>query len=75
MHLWDVFAKHEIDVEQVIDALSSLEADEIVLGFTPKECDAYQVKEVVGGDTLFIQQGKTKLFDKNKIMFPLLSHA
>lgn len=74
-HLWDVFAKHEIDLEQVIDSLSSLEADEIVLGFTPKDCSSYQEKEVVGEDTLFIQQGKTKLFDENKIMFPLLSHA
>lgn len=75
LHLWDVFAKHEIDLEQVIDSLSSFEADEIVLGFTPKDCTSYQEKEVVGGDTLFIQQGKTKLFDENQIMFPLLSHA
>jgi hypothetical protein len=33
------------------------------------------MREITGNDVLFIQEGKTALFDKNKLMFPLLSHA
>ncbi|GEM_PF-4184024 len=45
------------------------------LGFTPKDTSAYESEEISNDDALFIQEGKTQLFDENKVMFPLLSHA
>ncbi len=75
IHIWDVFGKKEVDLDQIINSLISSETQEVLLGFTPKDCDSYQVKEISGDDTLFIQQGKTELFEQNKWMFPLLSHA
>lgn len=35
----------------------------------------YEIKEKQDEDVLFVQKGKTDLVEKNKIMFPLLSHA
>lgn len=75
LHLWDVFGKIRVDLDQIIVALLKPNVDQIILGFTPLDCNSYEVREVSGDDTLFIQQGKANLFDENKIMFPLLSHA
>lgn len=75
LHLWDVFGKIRIELDPIISALLKPNVDQVILGFTPLDCSSYQVREVLGDDTLFIQQGKTNLFDENKIMFPLLSHA
>ncbi len=75
LHLWDVFSKIEVKLDQVVDSLINPQTDTIVLGFTPKNCSTYEVREVSGDDVLFVQTGKTELFDENKVMFPLLSHA
>lgn len=75
LHLWDVFGSIEVELDQIIDSLVNIEIDEIVLGFTPKDGSTYAMREISGADKLFIQKDKTKLFDENKVMFPLLSHA
>lgn len=75
LHLWDVFSEVDVELDKIIDSLSNPQIDEVLLGFTPKDCSSYQVREFIGDDTLFIQNNKTELFDENKIMFPLLSHA
>jgi hypothetical protein len=64
-----------MDLNKIIYSLVNAEIYEIVLGFTPLDCSSYIVREIRGDDYLFIQNGKTKLFDENKVMFPLLSHA
>jgi GNAT superfamily N-acetyltransferase len=75
LHLWDVFGRGEIKLDKIVNSLINFETDELVLGFTPADCSSYRVREISSGDKLFIQQGKTQLFDENKVMFPLLSHA
>lgn len=75
LHLWDVFSKVEVELDEIIYSLAKIQIDEVLLGFTPKNCSSYQVKEISGDDVLFVQTGKTQLFDENKVMFPLLSHA
>lgn len=78
IHLLDVFSKVEIDLDNIIDAFCNIENDSILLGFTPKNIHSYEVRvvdEVLKDEVLFIQNNKTTLFDNNKIMFPLLSHA
>ncbi len=75
LHLWDVFGKHEVELDQVINALASVEIKSVLLGFTPKDQTGYVVKELISDDTLFVQQDKADLFLENKLMFPLLSHA
>jgi hypothetical protein len=73
--LLDVFSKTEVELDKIVYSLINLEVDEVVLGFTPKDCSSYGVREIAGDDMLFIQNGKAELFNENKIMFPLLSHA
>ena len=75
LHLWDVFGRVEVELDKIVYSLVNLQIDEIVLGFTPEDCSSYKVREISGDDALFIQNGKTKLFDENRVMFPLLSHA
>lgn len=75
LHLWDIFSGVEIDLDKIVYSLVNPQIDEIILGFTPENCSSYEVREISGDDVLFIQKGKSKLFDENKVMFPLLSHA
>ena len=76
LHLLDVVGTTDVELDKIIYSLSNSEIDEVLLGFTPKDCNSYEVKEISGDDeTLFVQKNKTALFDSNKIMFPLLSHA
>lgn len=75
LHLWDVFGKFEGPLDHIIDSLANSKTKKVILGFTPKEDSSYEIREISGDDTLFVQNDKTMLFDKNKMMFPLLSHA
>ncbi len=75
LRLWDIFSKVELELDEVIYSLVNMQIDEIVFGFTPMECSAYKFREILSDDALFVQKDKTKLFDENKVMFPLLSHA
>lgn len=75
LRLFDIFGKVEVEINSVFDYLVSFQVDNIVLGFTPNDCSSYDVRQILGDDTLFIQNGKTQLFEDNKVMFPLLSHA
>jgi GNAT superfamily N-acetyltransferase len=78
LHLLDVFSKDEINLDLIIDALSDETITSVLFGFTPKDCTHYEVRlidETLKDEVLFIQNGKTRLFDENQIMFPLLSHA
>lgn len=75
LHLLDVFSKHAIKLDDVIKALAGDQINEIVLGFTPEDGSEYEVREFVGDDVLFIQEGKSSLFENDKLRFPLLSHA
>lgn len=72
--LLDVFSKSNVELDEVILSLADNKPYEISLGFTPKETHSYKMSELTGSDTLFVQKGKTSLFEK-KLMFPVLSHA
>lgn len=75
IHILDVFSRVEVELDRVVYSVVSSQINEIVLGFTPKNCSTYKVREISGDDVLFMQKGKTRLFDENQVMFPLLSHA
>lgn len=78
MLLLDVFSKKEQNLDAVISALSDETIDTIQLGFVPKDSSSYElipIDEEANDEMLFIEDGKTALFDDNQLMFPLLSHA
>lgn len=75
LHLFDIFSGSNIELEEVIDLLVNTGIKEVILGFTPLDSKGMKTRELIGDDTLFIQNHHTGLFDNNKVMFPLLSHA
>lgn len=76
LHLLDVFSKKEQKIDDVIHALSDETIDTVHLGFVPKECASYEIISINEKDEmLFVETDKSALFDENKLMFPLLSHA
>lgn len=78
LHLLDVFSKKEQNLDDVIHALSDETIDTVRLGFVPKDCSSYEIipiDEKEKDEMLFVETGKTALFDENQLMFPLLSHA
>lgn len=75
IRVWDIFSQINIDLDKILYQLVNPRIHSIVLGFTPKNPNSYQVRALSGDDTLFIYSDKNQLFDENKIMYPLLSHA
>lgn len=72
----DIFTVKEIELEKVINALIKDNVKKVILGFTPNETSLY-IEELVkeDNDTLFIRCKKENIFEKEKLMFPILSHA
>ncbi|MFO8646130.1 GNAT family N-acetyltransferase [Legionella pneumophila] len=78
LHLLDVFSKKEQNLDDVIHALSDETIDTVRLGFAPRDCSSYEIipiDEKEKDEMLFVETGKTALFDENQLVFPLLSHA
>ena len=74
--LSDLFSDKDIALEKIINSLIKDDTEKVILGFTPK--DSYLYKEELindENDTLFIRCKKDTIFNKEKLMFPLLSHA
>lgn len=74
LHILDIFSKVSIELDKVVSCAGK-RINKVLLGFTPEDCTSYEVSLISGDDVLFIQDGKTAIFDENKIMLPLLSHA
>ena len=73
---YDIFARETVALDTLIGALVSDSSADVVLGFSPNNTDGWQVDErLEGNSTFYVLSGKENIFEKNKLMFPLLSHA
>lgn len=72
----DVFSCKDIDLEIIINAMTKGDTKKVLLGFTPKDTSLYR-KELINddNDTLFIRCKNGTVFEREKLIFPLLSHA
>lgn len=76
LYLHDIFSSLEVDLDNIINALTNKEVKTVVLGFTPNDVENYYVNLLQDADTtLFVMNDKVDLFQNNKLMFPILSHA
>lgn len=75
LNLLDVFGLQPIELDRLVATLAQPSTKEVIFGFTPIDCDQYQSRPIVGEDTLFIRGEHLDILDKNKLMFPVLSHA
>ena len=65
-----------IDLNNIINSLIGEKTKIVKLGFTPISNYEYD-KELINDDNnaLYIKSKKENIFDNEKIMFPMLSHA
>jgi hypothetical protein len=75
LNLLDVFGLQPVELDRLVATLALPTTKEVVFGFTPLNCDQYQSRPIAGEDTLFIRGEHLGILDKNKLMFPVLSHA
>jgi GNAT superfamily N-acetyltransferase len=76
LYLQDIFSPSEVDVDNIIKALTNKEVKTVIFGFTPNDissCCMNLLKE--DNTTLYVMKDKEDLFQNNKLMFPVLSHA
>lgn len=76
LYLQDIFSLSEVDLDNIIKTLTNKEVKKVVLGFIPNDVDSYDVNLLKEDETtLFVMKDKAGLFQDNKLMFPVLSHA
>jgi hypothetical protein len=76
-HLWlhQIISTHKVNLEKVISSFGS-NIKKVSLGFTPNDTNGYEVKELHKEDcTLFYLGKDLENIEKNKLMFPTLSHV
>lgn len=73
---YDVFSEKHQSLEEAIGSLIPKHSAEVWLGFSPKQATGWIAEARKEEDSTFFVLGKKKsVFEKNKLMFPLLSHA
>lgn len=75
MYLQDVYSECDVALDEVITALASDAVNKVVLGFTPVDSDAYDTNMLIPDDVLFVLDDLHGMFENNKLMFPVMSHA
>ncbi len=75
LYLNQVISKHQVNLDTVIASFGN-EIKEVVLGFIPLNTEGYEVKEYKEEDlTLFIMGENLTIMEKQRLRFPVLSHA
>lgn len=73
---FDIFCDETADINEVLSIVASYDTTNVILGFSPKSTERFQVTLLQEDDTtLFVLSDKENIFADNRLMFPLLSHA
>lgn len=75
LHLLYVFKLRNVDMNDIIHALSNPEITEVVYGFTPQDNDVTFTPYKEEDLTLFVSKELESLFKKHQLMIPLLAHT
>lgn len=76
LYLNDIFCSHNICLDDVISIMSKSNTKRVVLGFTPKCADGYDCIPLnLDNNTLFVLKQQVSIFDKHRLMLPILSHS
>lgn len=76
--LWcyDVFGKTKGSLEGILGEICTDESQKIYLGFIPKEAGGFVVEEhIEANTTFFVHRSSDKIFDTERLMFPVISIA
>lgn len=73
--LYDIFSTHKVNLEHIIQSFGS-SVKQVYLGFPPFDTDGYDTVEYRADDCMMFYIGEDfEMFEKNRLMFPMLSHA
>lgn len=76
LYLNDIFSRRNTTIDDVISAMRKPATDKVILGFTPIDTNGYHCTPYVMDDTtLFVRLKGKSIFDENKLMLPIVSHA
>lgn len=76
--LWcyDIFGRTEGTLNEILGELCTEEGQKIYLGFIPKESEDFVTEEHIEEDTtFFIHRSSDKIFETDRLMFPVISIA
>ena len=71
----DVFSETHVDLNDLIKVITNQTINKVILGFTPLDKTNYDINLLEPDDTLFVLKTNNNIFNGNKYMFPILSHA
>ena len=72
----DIYGRTDASLQTILQKIAREDTKEIILGFTPEDKRGFEERIRKEEDcTLFILKGKENLFQKEKMMFPIISHA
>lgn len=73
---YDIFTGGAYSMEEILGVLVKGECQTVVLGFTPKQTMGFTVEKAQEEDLqMFVLKDVDQLFENNRVMLPLLSHA
>lgn len=77
LHLTDIFTLQEFVLEEIISSLLDREEMKVILGFTPRAAEGYEVQPLSVEDSTFFVMGRAleSGFPLGYGRFPILSHA
>ncbi|MGL5437434.1 MAG: GNAT family N-acetyltransferase [Lachnospiraceae bacterium] len=77
LHCYDIYCRKGQDFADVISRFVPADVEKIVFGFTPNEdLGDFEIEESCDEDsTLFVLKGKDSMFEREKLMFPMLFHT
>lgn len=70
---YDIYTASHCHMEDILGILVKGDVQTVVLGFTPKWVEGFSVEEA--NDHVFVFKDNEKIFIRNKISLPFLSHA
>lgn len=74
--LYDILSTKEVGIDEVICALSTEQTQRALIHFMPVDSKNYEIKLLKEEDTtLFVMGNDGEVFEKEELIFPLLSHT
>lgn len=74
--LYDIYSTRTIEIEEVIHAMATSQTEKVIMHFMPITSEIYEIELSQEEDTtLFVFGDSKELFEKHKLIFPILSHT
>ncbi|PXV64094.1 acetyltransferase (GNAT) family protein [Dysgonomonas alginatilytica] len=75
--LYDILSTEKVEIDEVISAMITDQTQNVIIHFMPIDSEKYEIKLLKEEEdtTLFVMGNSKKLFETNKLIFPILSRT